>query len=382
LHGVRVEDPYRWLEDEKSPEVRAWMDAQDAFTRAQLAQLPGRDAIAARLRELYYIDSVGIPYHYGSRYFYSRRHADREKGIVYWKEGKTGAEKVLLDPNTWSTDGSQSLGNWAVSWDGKHVAFTIKKNNSDEATLYVLDVATGKRSEVDVIEGAKYAHAQWNPRGDGFYYAYLPTDKAIPVADRPGYTEIRYHRLGEDPKLDRLVRANTGDPKTFLNVELGKDGRYLFIQVLHGWNAADVFYRDLQDPKGKDTWTPLTTGQDALYHVTAFRDRFYVHTNEGASRYRVFDVDPKKPARAGWSEIVPEAKDATLEGLSIVGGKLSLLYMKDVINRLELRGLDGKNAREIRLPGPGASSGLIGQPDEDEAHLVYTSLTTPNEIYE
>ncbi len=382
MYGVRVDDPYRWLEDGKSPEVRTWMDAQDAFTRQQLAALPGRDAIAARLRELFYLDSIGIPYHYGSRYFYSRRHADREKTIIYWKDGKNGPEKVLLDPNTWSTDGSQSLGNWSVSWDGKHVAFTIKKNNSDEATMHVLDVATGKRSDVDVIEGAKYAHAQWSPRGDGFYYVFLPTDQAIPVADRPGYAEIRFHRLGADPRTDRLVRTNTGDPKTFLNVQLDKEGRYLFAYVQHGWNSVDVYFRDLRDPKQNETWQPLIVGQDALYNVTAHQDRFYIHTNEGAPHYRVLAADPKRPARSAWTELVAEPKDATIDGLSIVGHKLSLLYLKDVISRLELRTLEGRLDREIPLPGPGTSTVLIGQPDEDDAYFVYNSLTTPSEIHE
>ncbi|MDW8251374.1 MAG: prolyl oligopeptidase family serine peptidase [Myxococcales bacterium] len=382
LHGIRVEDPYRWLEDEKSPEVRAWMDAQNTLTRTILDKLPEREAIAERLRELFYVDSLGIPYRFGKRYFYTRRHADREKAIVYWKEGKDGQEQVLLDPNSWSADGSMSLGGWSVSWDGSRVAYSVKKNNSDEATLEVIEVATGKKSEIDVIEGAKYAHARWTPQGDGFYYAYLPTDKSIPVADRPGYTEIRFHKLGEDPKKDKLIRERTGDPKAFLNTNLSKDGRYLFVYVQHGWNATDVFFRDLRDPKQKDTWTPLTVGKDAIFSVYPYKDQFYVHTNEGAPKYRVFRVDPNKPERAAWKEIVPEHPDATLENVSLVGGKLSLLYLKDVMSQIELRFLNGKLDRVIPLPAPGTATPLIGQPDQDEAYFVFTSLVHPSEIHE
>ena len=126
LHGVGVTDPYRWLEDAKSPEVQAWMKAQDDLTRQRLASLPGRDAIAARLKELFYIESVSAPQHRGSRYFFTRRHADKEKSIVYWREGADGAEKTLLDPNAWSADGSASLGGWQVSWDGARVAYQKK----------------------------------------------------------------------------------------------------------------------------------------------------------------------------------------------------------------------------------------------------------------
>ncbi|MFS8069632.1 MAG: S9 family peptidase, partial [Byssovorax sp.] len=179
LHGTVVEDPYRWLEDVKAPEVQAWMTAQDAVARAELARLPEREAIAARLKELFYIDSLGAPQRRGNRYFYRRRLATKEKAIIYWKEGKDGKEQVLFDPNTWSTDGSTTLGSWSVSWDGKTVAFGVHKNNSDEATLEIMDVATGKKRETEAIAGAKYATASWTPTGDGFYYTWVPTDPAI-----------------------------------------------------------------------------------------------------------------------------------------------------------------------------------------------------------
>ena len=155
IFGTPVEDPYRWLENEKSPEVQAWMKAQDDFARAQLTKLPGRDALLARYKELYYVESVGIPVKRGGRYFYTRTHKDKEKAVVYWRQGAKGDEKVLLDPNTWSTDNTVSLGMWAPSWDGKKVVFAEKPNAADESTLYVLDVDTGKRSEVDVIPGGQ-----------------------------------------------------------------------------------------------------------------------------------------------------------------------------------------------------------------------------------
>ncbi len=179
LHGVRVPDPFRWLEDGESEGVKKWVAEEDAFARAYLTKLPVRDAMAARFKELFYVESAQAPRRFGQRWFYARRDAGKEKATVYWREGKDGKESVLLDPNGWSTDGSVALGVWSVSWDGKNVAYSVKSNNSDEATLHVMDVATGRKSDHDVIEGAKYAWPSWTPTShsggsDGFYYTWLP----------------------------------------------------------------------------------------------------------------------------------------------------------------------------------------------------------------
>lgn len=378
LHGVTVNDPYRWLEDASSPEVKAWMKAQDDLTRARLAALPERDAIAARLKELFYVDSISAPIKRGGRVFYTRRHATKEKAVVYWKEGKAGAEKVLFDPNSWSADGSVSLGDWQVSWDGRRVAFQEKRNNSDEATLYVLDVESGKRSDVDVIPGAKYASASFTPSGDGFYYTWLPVDAKVPVADRPGYAEVRFHRLGQDPAKDEVIRGRTGDPTSFLGAGLSKDGRFLQLVVSHGWTSNDVYFKDLKGPAGD--WMPLAVGIQAHFEVDTIGGRLFVKTDDGAPRSRVFAVDPAKPARKDWVEVVPERKDATLEAFSILGGHLVLSYLRNAASEVEIRALDGSAPRRLPLPGIGSVGGPVGLPDDDEAYFSFQSFTTPVEI--
>ncbi|HYZ88334.1 MAG TPA: prolyl oligopeptidase family serine peptidase, partial [Myxococcales bacterium] len=379
LHGIRVPDPYRWLEDERSPEVQAWMESQDEFARAQLRGLAGRDAIARRLSELFYVDALGAPRHRGSRYFYSRRHATKEKAIIYVKQGRRGAERVLLDPNSWTADGSDALGGWWPSWDGKTVAYTVHQNNSDEAVLYLLDVKTGKRSTTDVIEGAKYAAASWTPGSDGFYYTWLPVDPNIPVAERPGWQTIKFHRMGDDPRKDRVVVEKLGDPTSFQRAELSKDGHWLVRIVDHGWARNDVYFRSARTPDAP--WRPLAVGNDALYDVSVFRDRFYVTTNEGAPHSRIFAVDPAHPERARWSEIVRERPDATLDSTVLVGGKLSLVYLKDAVTHLEVHALDGKLVRELPLPDVGTAHNLVGREDEDEAYFEFNSYTHPPEIF-
>ncbi len=379
LHGTVVPDPYRWLEDERSPEVQAWMAAEDAHTRARLSAVSGRDALAARFRELFYVDSVSAPVQRGNRLFYLRTHADREKAVLYWRDGRDGAERVLLDPNGWGDGKTTSLGDWSVSWDGRTIVYQEKPNAADEATLKVLTVDTGAVSTVDVIPGGKYAEPQWTPDGTGFYYAWLPTDASIPVDARPGMTEIRYHALGTDPATDARIHPATKDPSTFLNTSLSRDGRWLFVYVQRGWNENDVHVRDLKNPKG--AFTPLVLGKDATYMPWAWQDRFYVQTNEGAPHGRIFRVDPKKPARKDWVEIVPEDPNATLEGFSIVGGHLALSYLTDVHSELRIHTLDGTPARTVQLPGIGTASGLVGLEDSDEAYFSYSSFTTPRQVY-
>jgi prolyl oligopeptidase len=380
LHGVRVADPYRWLEDGASDEVKQWTHAEDAVARAYLSKLPGREELAARLKELFYVESAGTPTHRGTRWFYPKRDAGKEKFTVYWRDKKDGPDHVLLDPNAWSADGSVSLGVWSVSWDGKTVAYAVKANNSDEATLYVMDVATGKKSDVDVIEGAKYAWPSWTTSGDGFYYTWLPPPASVPTADRPGYAEVRMHKLGTDPAKDRVVREKTGDPRTFHGAELSKDGRWLVLTTDHGWTRTDVEFMDLHAPR--PVWQPLAVGQDARYGVDVDRGHFFVRTNEGAPKYRVFKVDPARPARAAWLEIVPERADATLEGASIVGHALSLVYLEDVVTHLELRDEAGKLIRSVELPAIGSSGGLSGDVDDDLAYYAFQSFTYPTEIDE
>ena len=379
LHGRKVPDPYRWLEDAKSPDVQEWMTSQHAFARAHLDQLPGRSGLVSRLRALLYYDSVSPPLHRGTRYFYTRRHADREKPIVYWKEGEQGEERVLLDPNRLSADGSVALGVWVPSWDGRRLAYALRPNNADEATLYVMEVETGKVSPTDVIEGARYATPRWNPEGDGFYYIWLPTDRTIPVDRRPGYSEARFHRLGTDPKSDPVLRERTNNPQTFQGISASRDGRFLFSTIAHGWNATDYFFRDLK--RGDQEWRPLVVGVPALFDVTAWKEHFYVLTNDGAPRYRVFRVNPGKPDRSNWKEIIPEAKDAVLDGMSVVGNHLVLSVLRNATSLVEVHSLDGKLLRTVETPGLGSAGAMVGNPDEDEAYFSFASFTQPPQVY-
>lgn len=380
LHGTKVPDPYRWLEDEKAPDVVGWLDAQDKLARAELEKMGEREELKKRLKELVYIDALFAPTKKKNRYFYSRRHADKEKAIVYFKDGKEGKERVLFDPNGWSTDGSVSLGTWSASHDGKKVAYSIKKNNSDESTLYVMDVGSMKKSEIDVIEGAKYAYPSWTATGDGFFYTWLPVDKAIAPADRPGYAEVRFHKLGADPKKDTVVRERTNDATKFVSGYATRDGRFFFLSIDHGWSGNELYFRD--GGKLTDPLVALSTDAKAHYRATGYKGYLYVQTDDGAPRWRIFRVDPKKPQRDAWVEIVKESPDATLDNFEIVGGRLALTYLHKAASRLELRELDGKPFKTVDLPTIGTVGGPSGNPDDNEAYFTFESFTTPLEVHE
>jgi prolyl oligopeptidase len=402
LHGVRVEDPYRWLEPVDAPEVQAWVREQSAYSRRVLDALPKQAELQRRFSEILYLDAISAPEVRGGLQFYTRRYKTKEKSILMVRP-EAGAERVLIDPNELSPDGSVSMGNWFVSWDGKKVAYTLRENNADEATLYVRDVASGKDSAVDVIAGAKYAGPSWTPDNTGFYYEWLPTDPGIDVSERPGRTELRYHALGSDPKEDPLVFPATLDPKTFLFGGISRDGRWLFLGVQHGWNQTDLYVRDARKPRApvkplsdegeKLTsdervaryaknlgFEPFVVGKDALFRVSWWDGWFYVRTNLDAPNYRVLKARPGHFDVKDWREIVPESQ-AKLDDSSVVGGHLVLSYLKNAASHVEVRDLDGKPLRSIELPGVGSTGGIVGEPDRDEAYFSFTSFTVPNQIF-
>ncbi len=400
LHGQPVSDPYRWLEVGEAPEVKAWAAAQDAFSEPLLDGVPGHDKLVKRFTELFYIDSVSAPYQRGNRSFWTRRFKDKEKSVVYWREGN-GAEQVLIDPNQWSADGTVALGGWFPSWDGKYVAYKLKQNNADEATLRVLEVATGKDLP-DLIDGAKYAGAAWTADAKGFYYVYLPpVGGDITVDNRPGHAEVRWHELGTEGKHDTQVFPSTASAKTFIGVDVSRDGHWMFLTIQHGWNQTDVWFRDLRrmvkadatpapaelDTDARVEWhatrrgfQKLIVGVDALTGVTAHNDKFYALTNDNAPKYQAFVIDPAKPERANWKSIIPEG-EGTIESMELAGGHLLVQTLVNATSKLEVRKLDGIKVRDVQLPGLGSVTSVVGEPTEDTAYFQFTSFTAPPETF-
>jgi prolyl oligopeptidase len=383
--GVKVEDPYRWLEDGKSPEVKTWLDAQNKLARRYLDALPGRAALKKRYTDLLRIDTISAPDRSGDRYFYMRHKASDEKGILYWRSATdpSAPEHVLIDPNQFMGTNNASLGASSPSLDGKLLAYSLKPNNADEAILYVKDVETGKDLPGEVIEGAKYAEPSWLPDGSGFVYTYLPPADPNHPEDRTGLAEIRFHKLGTDPKHDPVIHAKTGDPTKFIGSYVSRDGKWIFFEQQNGWDKNDVYYQPLTGHPISgmaDSWKPIIVGKPFLYSLTPWQGNAYILTNEDAQRFRLFKVSLDDPQRSKWQKIVPESPTAVLQGAGIVGNHLVLDYLENVTSRIDICDLDGKLVRHLELPGIG-TAGAEGEPDHDELFFGFDSFTQPPEIF-
>jgi prolyl oligopeptidase len=377
VQGVAVADPYRWLETAADPKVQEWMKTRDTDTRKKLADLPGRAALAQRLHDLLYVETVSAPVKRGGRFFYERKSADQEKAILYWRRSENGEEKVLLDPNTWSDpDHPISLGIWVPSWNGKWVAFAQRPNAADEAVLHVVNVDTGRWSKVDVIQGAKFSLPSWTPDNRSFYYEWSPVDPSIPVADVMGFREVRLHRLGRDPHADTIVHPKTGDPTRLLEASISRDGKYLFVTISHGWAENDIYWKRVG--KGAQ-FKPLVRGKGTRYAIESWKDQFYIYTDEGAPNGHIFRAAAAKPERQNWVEVIPEEKEARLQYFYIIGNHLVLHYLTNAYSDLRIAKLDGTSVRDLTLPGLGTVGAVHGLEDEDDAYFAYSSFVEPTE---
>jgi prolyl oligopeptidase len=382
--GVKVADPYRWLEENQAPEVRAWVGAQNKLARSYLDALPGREALKNRYAQLLRIDTISAPGRAGDRYFYMKRKADQEKDILYWRSATDpeAPEHVLIDPNQFINTTHAALGAAAASLDGKLLAYSLKPNNADEATLYVKDVASGQDLPGEVIEGAKYADPSWLPDGSGFVYTYLPPADPAHPEDRPGLAVVRYHKLGTDPKRDPVLHAKTGDAGMFIGAYVSRDGKWIFYQQ-GNWTKNDLYYQPLTGRPTADmadNWKPIIVGKDFLYSLSPWQGQAYILTNEDATRYRLFKVSLDDPQRSKWREIVPESPTAVLQGADIVGHHLVLDWLENVTSRIDICDLDGKLVRHLDLPGLGTAS-AGGDPDYDELFYEFVNFTQPLEIF-
>ncbi|MBI5482197.1 MAG: S9 family peptidase, partial [Deltaproteobacteria bacterium] len=219
----------------------------------------------------------------------------------------------------------------------------------------------------------------WTPDSTGVYYTWLPVDATSPVAQRPGFAEIRYHAVGTDPAKDPIIHPRTNDPTTFLSPDLSRDGRWLFAYVRRGWNENDIYVRDLKDRRQK-VFRLVVKGKDALYNLHAWQGQLYIHTNEGASNHRIFKTAATRFERRHWKELVPADQEANLEGFSLVGGHLALQYLRNAFTELRVVTLAGRPARTIALPGIGTASGVHGLEDDDEGYFGYSSYTQPGQV--
>ncbi|HMF39240.1 MAG TPA: prolyl oligopeptidase family serine peptidase [Polyangia bacterium] len=382
LHGVDVPDPYRWLEDADSPEVKAWIDAQNGATRRALDRVPGRAALEKRFWQLYEIGSVGVPVSRPSkngdrRYFHTRRDGKQNQPVLYVRDGAGGADRALVDVNAERADGTRALDWWFPTDDGARVAYGVSDDGSEESVLRVRDVATGKDLG-DEISRARSCSLAWTPDGRAFYYTRYPAPGSVPAAEVKYHRAVYFHRLGDDPAKDRKIFGDGRDMTDWPGVDLSPDGRWLAITVSQGWSKSEVY---LVDARAGGPPVAVAAGEPARFSVVQMLDdRLYLFTNSGAPRGRLFLVDPARPARAGWRELVKQS-DEVLTDVAYFRGGLAVASLQDAALRLRLYSADGEARGDIPLPGLGALTGLSGARDVAEIFYGFTSLLVPTEIF-
>jgi prolyl oligopeptidase len=385
LHGTRVPDPYRWLEEADSPDVRAWTDQQNAHTRKALDALPGREALRGQVKDLLQIGYVSSPAVRTTktgaiRYFHTKREGTQNQPTLYVRDGLSGKDRVLVDASSLSEDGTTALDWWFPSKDGALLAWGRSESGSEESTLYVRDVGTGKDLP-DKIEHTRHASVAWLPDGKSFYYSRYPEAGSVPPGDEKYFSKIFLHVLGQEPKTDKLVFGDNRDKTDTPIVVISPDGRWLVVRVHMGWDKSEVWVKDLSkgDPGAQAGWVAVAKDVPAIFEPIPRNDRLFIQTNDGAPRYKLYAVDYDKPERAAWKEVLPEGQDV-LDDVTILKNEIVTTYMHEASTRIERFGLDGKSHGPIALPSIG-TAGVSGAWDGEEAFVSFTSYVVPSQVH-
>ncbi|HNT73865.1 MAG TPA: prolyl oligopeptidase family serine peptidase [Anaerolineae bacterium] len=380
LHGVAVPDPYRWLEDLDSEQTRQWVEAENQLTFAYLEQLPAREKIRQRLTQLWDYDKFGTPYKHGGRYFFTQQTGLQNQAVLYWMEALDAEPQALLDPNGLSEDGTVALTNWAISDDGRLLAYALSASGSDWLTWRVREVDTG-RDRADLVEWSKFSGAAWTKDNAGFFYGRYDAPKEGEAFKSANYFhKLYYHRLGTPQADDALVYERPDQKEWGFGGDVTEDGRYLIITVWLGTNRENgVFYRDLQDATAP-VIELLNTFDAAYGFLGNDGPLFYFRTDLDAPKERVIAIDIRQPERTAWREIVPESDDA-LQSVTLVQDWFVAITMHDAHSEMRVLDKEGRLVREIALPGLGQVAGCSGRRADDEIFYPFTSFTTPGTIY-
>ncbi len=379
-HGVKVADPYRWLEDPDSPETRAWVEAENKVTFGYLEAIPARAGLKERLTQLWNYEKFGAPSKQGGRYFFSRNSGLQNQAVLYTSETLEGEPRVLLDPNTLSADGTVALSGTSVSDDGSLIAYGIASAGSDWNEWKVRDVASGQ-DRADVLKWIKFSGASWTKDGKGFFYGRFPEPEPGASLKAPNYFQkLYFHKLGTPQADDILVYERPDQKEWQFGADVSEDGTYLVITVSKGTDDKyRILYKDLTRPELKPV--ELIDNFDAEYSFIEHDGPiFWFKTNKDAPRGKVIAIDTRDPSPEKWVEVIPEAPE-TLRGVSLVDDKFIASYLKDAHTQVKLFDLKGKFVREVDFPGLGTASGFGGKRKDKETFYAFTTFTAPTTIY-
>ena len=374
--GTKVSDPYRWLENDTSAETAQWVEAENAVTNAYLQKLPMRSKLLKRLKEVSNYGKEGAPFWRKGHWYQYRNDGLQNQSVLYTMDQLDGEQRVFLDPNTLSDDGTVALKALSFSKDGRYAAYAISRSGSDWMEIYVKDVETGRLLD-DHILWCKFSGPHWMK--DGFFYsAYDAPEEGKEFSNVNEIQKIYYHKLGTSQKDDVLFFQNPVNPKRFYSVSLDEEETMMFLFESGAGAGNNLFVRDLRVEGSQ--FIQMTNDMDYQYYpVENEGDKIYMFTNYGAPKNRLMVADIRKPGVQDWEELVPEADDV-LEDVSFINGKMVLCYSKDASSHAFLYSLDGRRLNEIQLPSVG-SAGFTGLKKRPECFYSFTSFTVPGAIY-
>ncbi len=383
--AVKVADPYRWMEDLNSPELKRWVDAENAVTFRYLDSLTQRDALKKRITELYDYPRVTLPHFEGRRWFYSRNTGLQRQNVVFMRESLTGPETVVIDPNQLSPDGSVALSSFDPAPDGQHYAYGQAEGGSDWSTYYVRELGSNKQLS-DVIRFVKFSSIAWTKDGKGFFYGRYPEPPPGKMLEAAVHDKkIYYHRLGTPQSDDRLVYERPQEPTLFIDVDIDETGRYVWLVTNKGTsNNNELFVKDLVEPlspKLDAPVRPLYVGHTAAYDPLGVVDgTLYLRTDREAPNGKIVASAIDKPDPSTWKTIVAESKNA-IESAHLVAGRLAVNAMVDVASEVTFYDLTGAAAGKIAPPGLGTIGGPVGRFDRSEVFYSFTSPLRPATVY-
>lgn len=379
--GVKVADPYRWLEDDNSAETAQWVEAQNKVTFGYLEKIPFRDQVKKRLQDLFNYPKYSAPSHKGEHYYFSKNDGLQNQSVLYIQKGLDGTPEVLIDPNRFSADGTARLGAFSLSKDGKHAVVGISRSGSDWQDYQVMEIAT-KSYLTDTLRWIKVSGVAW--LGNGFFYSrYDAPEKGKELSSKNINHKVYFHKMGTLQSADELIYEDSANPERFNFVSTTEDQRFAFLSVSErgkGKQGNSLYYRDLS--KGEKTFQPIVPdiGDDTYGVVDNVGDNLLVRTNKDAPNGKIVLIDPRNPGEKNWKTILPE-KPEPLQGVSSAGGKLFATYLKDVSSRVYVYNLNGKLENEVKLPALGVAGGFGGERDEKVVFYSFTSFTFPPTIY-
>jgi len=378
-HGVKVADPYRWLEDLDSEETRNWVEAENKLTFAFLGSIPQRNAIKDRLTKLWNYEKYGIPFKEGNRYFYSRNSGLQNQAVLYTVTSLDAQPQMILDPNTLSPDGTVALAGLQVSPNGNLLAYSLSASGSDWQEWKVRDVATNTDLS-DQIKWVKFSGASWTRDGKGFFYSRYDEPQGDALKGTNYFQKVYYHKLGTLQSEDVLVYERPDQKDWLFGGAVTDDGNYLIITAFQGTDTKTrIYYKDL-NAKDAPVVKLLDDFDAAYYFIGNEGTRFWFQTDLQSPRGKVIEIDANKPARENWKVVVPESKE-TLQSVGMVNHRFILNYLKDAYTQVKIYDTNGKFVNKVAFPGIGSAEGFSGKPGDKETFYSFTGFTTPTTIY-